>query len=247
MAAVYDQEEFFKRYADMDRSRRGLSGAGEWHQLKKMFPSLKGKRVLDLGCGYGWHCKYAVDAGARSVIGIDASRKMIEEAVKRNLTPEITYKVCSLEAFDYPENGFECVISNLVLHYIEDLDDIFRKVHRTLCREGIFLLNIEHPVFTSGINQEWIADAQGCLLYWPVDNYFYPGARRVRFLGQEMTKQHHTLTQILMGLLNAGFCLEAVEEAMPSPKMAEIPGMKDEMRRPMMLMIRGRKRDDRVV
>lgn len=54
-------------------------------------------------------------------------------------------------------------------------------------------------------------------------------------------KQHHTLTQILNGLLLCGFVLEAVEEAYPSEKMLELPGMKDETRRPMMLLVKARK------
>ena len=49
----YDNTEFFKEYAKMDRSQKGLSAAGEWHQLKPLFPALTGKTVLDLGCGYG--------------------------------------------------------------------------------------------------------------------------------------------------------------------------------------------------
>ena len=49
----YDDELFFKEYAKMSRSKDGLSSAGEWHQLKTMIPPLKGKSVLDLGCGYG--------------------------------------------------------------------------------------------------------------------------------------------------------------------------------------------------
>jgi hypothetical protein len=47
-----------------------------------------------------------------------------------------------------------------------------------------------------------------------------------------------------MGLINAGFGLEAVEEAMPSNDMMEIPGMSDEMRRPMMLLIKALKLDE---
>lgn len=56
MSNIYDNEEFFEEYAKMARSQKGLDGAGEWHQLKVMFPDLKEKTVLDLGCGYGWHC-----------------------------------------------------------------------------------------------------------------------------------------------------------------------------------------------
>ena len=57
-----------------------------------------------------------------------------------------------------------------------------------------------------------------------------------------MIKQHHTLTQIIMGLLDNGFELEAVEEAKPPEEMMDIPGMKDELRRPMMLLVKANKK-----
>jgi ubiquinone/menaquinone biosynthesis C-methylase UbiE len=245
MNNIYDDKQFFEEYAKMSRSQQGLSGAGEWHQLKALFPDLSGKSVLDLGCGYGWHCKYAVECGAKQVLGIDLSEKMIQEAKEKNADPKIIYRVCGLDDYDYPADSFDCVVSNLVLHYIADIDEIFKKIYRTLKTEGVFLLNIEHPVFTAGVNQDWIYDSNGKPQYWPVDNYFYSGERVTHFLGQNVTKQHHTLTQILMGLINAGFRLEAVEEAMPSNDMMEIPGMSDEMRRPMMLLIKALKQDER--
>ena len=49
----YDDQEFFDRYAEMARSRKGLSGAGEWPVLKEMLPDLQGCRMLDLGCHGG--------------------------------------------------------------------------------------------------------------------------------------------------------------------------------------------------
>ena len=49
MNSEYDNEKFFEEYAKMPRSIDGLSAAGEWHQLKRLFPSLLGKKVLDLG------------------------------------------------------------------------------------------------------------------------------------------------------------------------------------------------------
>ncbi len=39
--------------ADVAKQGKGLQERREWHQLKKMFPPLEGKKVLDLGCGYG--------------------------------------------------------------------------------------------------------------------------------------------------------------------------------------------------
>ena len=57
-----------------------------------------------------------------------------------------------------------------------------------------------------------------------------------------MKKQHHTLTQVLNGLLRYGFTLTAVEEAQPPEEMLGQPGMADELRRPMMLLVRAEKK-----
>ena len=53
-----------------------------------------------------------------------------------------------------------------------------------------------------------------------------------------MKKYHHTLTQILNGLLENGFEISEIQEAMPAEDTLDIPGMKDEMRRPMMLLVK---------
>lgn len=238
MKSEYDNDQFFEEYAKMPRSREGLCAAGEWHQLKPLFPPLRGKTLLDLGCGYGWHCNFAAAQGAAEILGIDLSHKMIEEARKRNQANRIRYRVCGIEEYEYPENTWDCVVSNLALHYIENIETIFQKVHRTLKKDGVFIFNIEHPVFTAGVRQEWIYSETGEPQYWPVDDYFIPGERHTNFLGCDIVKQHHTLTQILMGLLHSGFALEAVEEAEPPAEMMNIPGMKDELRRPMMLLVK---------
>ena len=246
MVATYDDKEFFDAYAQMSRSRDGLAGAGEWHQLRKLFPDLTGKQVLDLGCGYGWHCRYAADRGAARVLGIDVSRRMLDEAERQNGGAEITYRLCGIEEYEYPEENYDCVVSNLALHYLRDLDSVFRKIYRTLKPGGSFLLNIEHPVFTAGVNEDWIYDGAGQPLYWPVDRYFESGPRETRFLGKQVPKEHHTLTQILMGLRKSGFALDVVEEAEPDPDMLDLPGMRDELRRPMMLLIRAEKENGKL-
>lgn len=242
MANEYDSETFFRQYAAMPRSREGLSAAGEWHQLRPLFPPLAGRRVLDIGCGYGWHCRFAREQGAAEVLGIDLSEKMIAEARRRGEDGGIRYMVCGLEDYGYPECAWDCVISNLALHYVEELDGVFRKVYRTLAPGGTFLFNIEHPVFTAGVGQDWLRGEDGSIRCWPVDGYFCPGLRHTRFLGCDVVKYHHTLTQILMGLLDSGFVLEAVQEARPPEEMLELPGMADELRRPMMLLVRAGKR-----
>jgi cyclopropane fatty-acyl-phospholipid synthase-like methyltransferase len=55
----YDDPEFFTSYSKMPRSIDGLAEAGEWHAFRSLLPDLRDKRLLDLGCGFGWHCRYA--------------------------------------------------------------------------------------------------------------------------------------------------------------------------------------------
>lgn len=148
----YDNEVFFQEYAKTTRSQLVLTGAGEWHMLQPLFPDLQGNRILDLGCGYGWHCKYAVEQGAAQVLGIDISHKMLAEVQKRNADPKIEYRLCGIEDYDYPAAVWDCVVSNLALHYIADLDRVFANVYRTLKTGGTFLFNIEHPSFTVGVH-----------------------------------------------------------------------------------------------
>ena len=183
MGNIYDDPVFFDTYAQMDRSRKGLEGAGEWHQLVRLFPDMEGKNVLDLGCGYAG----TVICGGKwvgAVTAIDQSSRMIGEAGKRNADGRITYRVCALEDYEYPEETFDLVVSNLVLHYVEDLNGIYRKVYRTLKKGGDFLMNIEHPVFTGSVMEEWIRDEEGNALYWPVDDYFIPAGGRRFFWGK---------------------------------------------------------------
>ncbi|HIR67370.1 MAG TPA: class I SAM-dependent methyltransferase [Candidatus Coproplasma avicola] len=237
MINQYDDEKFFLEYSKMPRSKGGLTSAGEWSQLGALIPTLKSKRVLDLGCGYGWHCRYAAEQGAVRVLGIDASQKMLAKARSFNCDG-IDYRLCGIEQYEYPENKWDCVISNLALHYVADLLSVYSKIRRTLVPGGTFVMNIEHPVFTSGVGQDWIYGADGKKLYWAIDDYFFEGERMTNFLGCPVKKYHHTLSTVVGGLISCGFEITALDEVRPPRQMMDIDGMADELRRPMMLLLR---------
>ena len=164
----------------MSRSVQGLRGAGEWHELKKMLPDFNGKRVLDLGCGFGWHCRYAIERGATFALGIDLSGKMLDKAREINPSPSIEYKRIAIENFDFAPNSFDIVISSLTFHYLESFDTVCTEVYKCLTQEGVFVFSVEHPVFTAYGNQDWIYNSEGKPAHWPVDHYFQEGVRHAR-------------------------------------------------------------------
>ena len=201
-----------------------------------------GERVLDLGCGYGWHCRYAVDQGASAVVGIDISERMLQKAKQLGDDPRITYVRTAMEDVCFPPESFDVVISSLAFHYVEDLQPLFRAVFRMLAPGGKFVFSCEHPLFTAYGSQDWYHDEQGNILHFPVDHYFMEGKRDALFLGEQVIKYHHTLSAYLHGLRQAGFNLNDVQEPMPTPQMiAEDEEMRNELRRPMMLIVSAEK------
>ena len=238
----YDDDVFFEKYGRMARSEQGLAAAGEWGAFEALMPPLEAKRVLDIGCGYGWHCIYAAQKGAASVLGTDISQKMLEAAaIKTPKQFNIEYKKVALEDFEPAPCSFDVVLSSLVFHYTADFEQVCKKVYSALCPGGEFLFTVEHPIFTARGEQAWITDENGTKLYWPVDNYFFEGARQAVFLGEHILKYHRTLTGYLNALLAAGFMLTGFVEPPPPENMLHIEGMKDELRRPMMLIIKVKK------
>lgn len=243
MTNHYDQPIFFEAYGQMDRSKHGLEGAGEWHELKKMLPDFKGQRVLDLGCGYGWHCRYAVEQGAEYVLGIDLSAKMLAKAVALTTSEKIVYRQLDLQDIGQIMEPFDLVISSLAFHYMSDFKGIVQEVSRLIGATGHFVFSVEHPIFTAQGQQEWCYDQEGQIKHWPVDHYYQEGPRLSHFLGEEILKYHRTLTTYLTELVTAGFVIRQIVEPQPSLRMLENdPGMKDELRRPMMLLVGAEKK-----
>ena len=239
----YDDEVFFEKYKQMERSQKGLEGAGEWETLQALLPDFAGKRVLDLGCGYGWHCLYAAEHGAVAVTGIDISERMLAAARAKNSHEVIHYCRIPMEDIAFPEDSFDIVLSSLAFHYLESFAAIVAKVSAMLPHGGDFVFSVEHPVFTAYGTQDWIYDGHGNILHFPVDRYFYEGKREAHFLGEQVVKYHRTLTTYINVLLQHGFHITGLQEPQPPVRLLDaVPGMRDELRRPMMLIIAAQKK-----
>jgi SAM-dependent methyltransferase len=238
---IYDNESFFAEYSRLPRSVEGLDGAPEWPTLRAMLPEVSGRRAVDLGCGFGWFCRWARQNGAASVLGLDVSEKMLDRAQADTDDPAITYQRADLERLDLPAASFDLAFSSLALHYLENLGRTLQVVYRALAPGGWLVVSVEHPMTTAPIAPGWMTAADGHQT-WPVDNYLSEGPRTTDWLAKGVVKQHRTIATYLNVLTGLGFGISRVEEWGPSPEqVAAHPEWADEAQCPAFLLVAARK------
>jgi ubiquinone/menaquinone biosynthesis C-methylase UbiE len=234
---IYDNEEFFEAYSRLPRSVEGLDGAPEWPALRALLPELRGLKVLDLGCGFGWFCRWARQQGAAHVLGIDVSKKMLARARATTQDTAITYTRADMEHLELPPEFFDVVYSSLALHYIEHLNELMSALYRSLGAGGRLVFSVEHPIFTAPTDPRWSLDARGRQT-WPIDSYLDEGPRLTDWLTKGVIKQHRTLATYLSVLLRCGFAISHVEEWGPTTaQIAAQPNLADERQRPPFLLV----------
>ena len=237
---VYDNPEFFEGYSQLGRSVDGLDGAAEWGSIRALLPDLKGKRIADLGCGFGWFCRFAWEEGAASVVGFDVSDNMLTRA-RATSNRAIVYEKADLEVLELPQASFDLVYSSLAFHYLKDVQALLRRIHAALAPGGQLVFSTEHPIYMAPAHPGWSKDADGRTT-WPVNGYLDEGPRTTDWLAKGVVKQHRTLGTLINILIGAGFTLQHVEEWGPSrDQVAAHPDWADERERPMFLLVSARK------
>jgi len=238
---IYDNDEFFAGYSRLPRSVEGLDGAPEWPALQALLPDLRGRRVLDLGCGFGWFCRWARERGAVHIEGIDVSEKMLARARVATADAAIIYATADLEHLALRTSSFDVVYSSLALHYILDLERLLAEVRQALVIGGSLVFSVEHPIMTAPALPGWSTDGAGRKV-WPVTGYLDEGPRSTDWLTKGVIKQHRTLATYVNLLLHLGFALTHVEEWGPSTQQVlERPQLADEHERPPFLLVAARR------
>lgn len=208
---IYDDATFFEGYSQFPRSRDGLAAAAEWPALQAMLPDVSGLDVLDLGCGLGYHCRWAAESGARSVVGLDLSQKMLAVAAQNTAGLPVTLERADLDSADLGRDRFDLAFSSLAVHYVADFDAFVRRVRVALRQGGRFVFSMEHPVFAARATPDFLPDAQGKPV-GAVDEYLREGERRTNWIADGVVKHHRLISSVIMSLKRAGFELDAIDE-----------------------------------
>src|SRR5438270_11957551 len=152
---IYDNDEFFAGYLRLPRSVEGREGAPERPAWLAMLPDLHARTVLDLGCGFGWFCRWAREQGAAYVVGVDVSEKMLARARADTQDDSISYTLADMERIELPPQSFGLVYSSLALHYVEKLDRLMAEMQRALIAGGSRVVSVGQPAYNAPEHPGW--------------------------------------------------------------------------------------------
>ena len=115
----------------------------KWDRLCREISSLQGKRVLDVGCGNGYHCLRAAGAGADVVVGIDpfVLYVMQFQAINRYLgLDNVSVLPLGVEDLPFDCGCFDTVFSMGVLYHRRDASAHIKELAGMLAAGGELVL-----------------------------------------------------------------------------------------------------------
>jgi len=220
---IYDNDKFYNDYITMRETHLNANDLLEMPVMKELLPSLEGKSVLDLGCGYGEMSKYFIEQGATRVVGCDISQNMLNLAKKINGQEKIEYKLLSMEELNSLDEKFDVVFSSLAFHYIEDFDKLIKDINNHLNKDGILLFSQEHPLVTATKlpDKEQKKMVINGKRFYLLSDYNVVGKRDIDWNVSGVIKYHRNFKTTINTLIKNGFQILHVDESSARPEAVE--------------------------
>ena len=237
-AAAWDR--FSSAYQDAAQLSTDIVGYGPdipGEDQLRLLGDLNGRRVLELGCG-GAQCSIAFAKQGATAIGVDFAAEQL--AYARRLAEQEEVRV-ELRLGDLADLAFlradsvDLAFSAYAFGYVEDLNRVFRQVHRVLREGAPLVFSLPHPTW-SMIDEDSAEPLVVRRSYFdrsPIE-YEREGARFVEY--------RHSLEETFSGLLRAGYRVDTVLEPAPLATGPRSHHWRDVFRHvPRTLIVRARK------
>ncbi len=158
-----------------------------------------GIKLLDLACGDGTDLVYYKKLGAE-IYGLDASEELIEIA-KDKLSGE-KLEVGLFENIPFEDNYFDAVLSKYAIMTSENMEPVFKEIHRVLKPGGIMLYLVTHPFRQFFEKKDDTAD------------YFEQKVVESNILNNtvKLHEPSHTMTEFLNDFLFKNFDVQSYDE-----------------------------------
>lgn len=214
-SSVYDNDDFLSTYLMRRKRQASPNNILEKPVLLQLIGEVRGKKVLDLGCGDAEIGKELLEAGCSFYEGVDGSVNMVGKAQQALTSESSRIHLASMEDWDFPRESYDLVISRLALHYLEDLQKVVQQIHHSLKPGGHFIFSVQHPILTSSINNP---EGEQKRSSWLVDDYFKIGNRTEKWMGKDVVKYHRTIEEYFRIINDCGYRVSTLKECTPQRK-----------------------------
>jgi SAM-dependent methyltransferase len=208
---------------DRIAARHGAAGSPDVVRYGADLPSerelrlagdVRGKRVLDIGCGTGENAVALARQGAH-VIAVDAAAGVLAAGQRFAEANEVRVEFHQGDAADLAflrADSIDLALATGVLNEIEDVDRLFRQVHRVLKAGSPFVFSYDHPAALMLGRED---TSPGGLPLGRLEvrrSYFEPGPMKAVHDGEDMTLWPRTISEIFAALHRAGYRVDALLE-----------------------------------
>lgn len=236
MVTDEDISEVYDRLAGAYEEEEPAQVIDNWPVGEAVLPDIKGKRVLEAGCGTGYHASHLVERGA-NVVGVDISKEMIEMATEqygdmaRFLQADLRQPVTELDS-----GNFDIIVCNHVLVHIEDWRPVMKEFSRLLAEDGQLVMSCDHPFKLYRQNEG--EDNQNPPDYYEVERFT---KKETLETDEDVTIHFYRrpLVAMLNPLFEAGFVVEALRESIATNDSELFKHFEESI--PQFLVIRARK------
>jgi SAM-dependent methyltransferase len=176
----------------------------------RLLGELRGKKVLELGCG-GAQCSIAFAKQGATAIGVDFSAAQLAHARRLAAEEEVRVELRQGDLADLAflrADSIDLVFSAYAFGYVEDLNRVFRQVHRVLKVGAPLVFSLAHPAY------DLIDDAADPPLLVR-RSYFDRSPVDFDWGGIRFTAYHHTFSELYMGLARASYRVDLILEPEP--------------------------------
>ena len=204
----------------------------------RLLGDVKGKRVLDLGCGGGQSAIAFAKQGAIS-IGVDLSAEMLAHARRLAEREDVRVELRQADMADLAfvrADSVDLVFSADAFGYVEDLHRVFRQVHRVLRTGAPLVFSLPHPAY------HMVDGDHPDLPLLIRRSYFDREPIDVERHGTVFTEYHHSIGDLHTALVRSSFSVDTVLEPRPAASGPRSQRWQEAFRFvPRVLVVRARK------
>lgn len=221
-------EQIAADYAD-DQDKNPWHIYYERPAVIQFLPDVKGKDVLDAGCGPGFYSQYLAERGAK-VTAFDLNPVFVGRTRDRTAERVTVLRADLAEALGFADSGsFDLVICILVLHYLKDWEPPLRESHRVLRSDGRLVFSTHHPFSDLELS--------------PSGDYFATDLVEDEWDIGKVQFYRRPLSAMASDLYRTGFVIEEISEPRPTKPPDGVPfeSYERSLKTPMRLLLRARK------